>query len=73
MDFLEEPWRSYPQETGDYSCEVLNCSSYRTLLEEDSERLFAKEDVDIEVLHRGPPEGLVENMASEARKVPFNF
>ena len=73
MNLSEEPWRSYPQETGDYSCEVLDCSSYRTLLEEDSERLFAKEDVDIEFLHRGQPEGLVEIMASEARKVPFIF
>lgn len=59
MNLSEEPWRSYPQETDDFSSGLLDYSSYRARLEEDSERLFASEDIDIEFLHRGQPEGSV--------------
>ena len=66
MNLSEEPWRSYPQETDDLLLGVLDDSSYRASLEEDSRRLFASEDVDIDFFHRGQPEGSVCNTACDA-------
>ncbi len=60
MDLSDEGWRSYPLAADDLSTEILDCNYYCARLEEDAERLFASEDVDVELLQRCFPEGSVQ-------------